>query len=62
MRVRDVNEGAVLLLLRRNPDVMTYMKLKAKHSDGRRVVLQPSHGRVLKIVYAGRSCATVYRA
>lgn len=62
MRTPDVKKGAVLPLMCENPNVMACVKLGAKYLGARRFAALPSNGRASKIVYAGRSRATVYGA
>lgn len=62
VRILDDKEGTVLPLVWEDPDLIAYVKLWAKYLDSRGFGALTHRGRASKIVYVGRSRATVYRA
>lgn len=62
MRARDVKDDLVSTLVWEKPDAMAYVKLGARYMNAQRFEALPRHERALKIMYAERSRATVYRA
>lgn len=57
---QDVKDNVVLPREWENPDVMAYVKLGSNFLDARRTEALPSHRRVSKTIYCGRSRAAVY--
>lgn len=57
---RAVKDGVVFFVAWENPDVMAYVKLKARYLDAKRLGALPSHGWASKYNYGRRSCAALY--
>lgn len=57
-----MKDGVAVPLVWENVDAMVYGKVRLKYFDVRRFGALSSHGRVPRIIYGGRSRATMYGA